>query len=182
MDPQLLPVEIPNLQHAEGGEERTHMIAAPLSGHQAGKLPLVHLKGAPQDFVSACMEIPPHHEAVLKVWEDQPIISLLLLLLLLLLIIAIVVIFIVVFLVGVVVNVVLVAVFASAYEDDDEDDDDDVSFRYTITTRLFTTLSQCPPKQVFLLLILFGKSLLGNELSLTPIERIYRWEFSLLFC
>ena len=51
------------------------MIAAPLSGHQASKLPLVHLQGAPQGHISAPTEVPPHHEAVLQVWEDQPIIE-----------------------------------------------------------------------------------------------------------
>ena len=48
------------------------MAAPPFSGHQAGKFTLVHLKGAPQGQVPTCLKIPPHHEAVLQVWEARP--------------------------------------------------------------------------------------------------------------
>ena len=75
MDPQLLPVEIPNLEHAQLSQQRISMTPTPTASHKPRNALLVPQQGPPQGQVPPLLEIPPHHQAILEVREDQTIIE-----------------------------------------------------------------------------------------------------------
>ena len=75
MDPELLPVKIPHLKHAMLGKERISMIPPRLPRHQAGKPLLIPEEGTTQGHIPPTLKVPPHHQTILKVWENQPIIE-----------------------------------------------------------------------------------------------------------
>ena len=73
--PQLLPVEFPDLKHAKPSKERVRMIPAPPPSHQTREPFLVPEENPPQGPIPPSLKVPPHHQAVLKVWKDKPIIE-----------------------------------------------------------------------------------------------------------
>ena len=75
MDPQLLAVKIADLQHAVLRKEWVRMVPSTLASNQASKPLLVPQQGAPKGVIPRTLEVPPHHEAVLEVGKDQPIIE-----------------------------------------------------------------------------------------------------------
>ena len=75
MHPELLPVKVPDLEHAMLGKERVGMVPAPPVPNQSRKALLVPQEGTPQGHVPALPKVPPHHKAVLQVWENQSIIE-----------------------------------------------------------------------------------------------------------
>ena len=51
------------------------MVPAPLASNQASKPLLVPQEGVPQGDIACPLEVPPYHEAVLEVGQDQAIIK-----------------------------------------------------------------------------------------------------------
>ena len=74
MDPQLLPVQVIHLEHTMLSKEGVQMAPTPLACNQLSKPLLVSQQGACQGHISAALEIPPHHEAILQVREDKPVV------------------------------------------------------------------------------------------------------------
>ena len=75
MDPELLPVQVTNLKHAMLGKKRVRMVTTNPSSHQASKPLLIPKQGARKCHIPTALKVPPHQEAVLQVWEDQPIVE-----------------------------------------------------------------------------------------------------------
>ena len=75
MDPQLLAVEITKLQHAMPGKERVGMVQATPAIYQTGKPFLIPEQRPTKGHIPTTLKIPPHHQTILQVWEDQPIIQ-----------------------------------------------------------------------------------------------------------
>ena len=75
MNTQLLPVEVIHLQHAKLGQERVSMVPPPFTSNQASEPLLVPQEGGPQGFITRPLEVPPNHEAILEVGEDETIIE-----------------------------------------------------------------------------------------------------------
>ena len=75
MSPKLLPIEVAHLQHAKLGKEWVSMVQAMPTSHQPSKPLLVSQQCIPQAHISAALEVTPHHQAVLKVRENQPIVQ-----------------------------------------------------------------------------------------------------------
>ena len=74
MKSQLLAVKITHLQHAVLRKKWVCMVTSTPAGNQAGKPLLVPQQGAPKGVIPRTLEVPPHHEAILEVGKDQPII------------------------------------------------------------------------------------------------------------
>ena len=75
MDPQLLPIEVPYLQHAVLSQNRVSMAPAPHTSNQADNALLAPQQRARKGQVPPLPKVPPHHETVLQVGEDQSIIE-----------------------------------------------------------------------------------------------------------
>ena len=69
MHPELLPVEVTNLQHAILRKEWICMKLASLLRHQTCKMFLIPKEGLSQGHIPRPLKVPPHHQAVLKVLE-----------------------------------------------------------------------------------------------------------------
>ena len=75
MHPQLLPVEVPDLQHAKLRQEGVSMVPAIPARNQASEPLLVPQQGTPQGVIPRPLEVSPHHEAILEVGEDKTIVE-----------------------------------------------------------------------------------------------------------
>ena len=75
MDPQLLPIQVPNLQHGKLGKEGVGMVHTPSPSHQPCKALLVPEQSLPKGDIPPTLKVPPDHEAVLQMWEDQAIVE-----------------------------------------------------------------------------------------------------------
>ena len=75
MHPELLPVKVTHLQNAILRKEGIRMIMTLLLCYQARNALLIPEKRPSQRYISRPLKVPPHHQAVLKVWEDQSIIE-----------------------------------------------------------------------------------------------------------
>ena len=67
MDPQLLPIKVPNLQHGKLGKEGVGMVPTPPSSHQSCKTLLVSEQGLSKGDVPPSLEVTPDHKAILQV-------------------------------------------------------------------------------------------------------------------
>ena len=75
MKPELLPIQVPHLKDPVPGKQGIRMIPAPLTRYQPHKPLLKFQKGLPKGQIPARFKVPPHHQAILKVWEDHTIIE-----------------------------------------------------------------------------------------------------------
>ena len=75
MDPYLLPVQVPHLQHATLSEERIRMVLPPPPYCQPREPLLVVQKRLCKGGVPTALKVPPHQQAVLEMGEDKTIIE-----------------------------------------------------------------------------------------------------------
>ena len=75
MDPKLLPIEVTQFKHAMLGQERVCMVPPLFASNQASKPLLVPDQGTPQCQVPPLLKVPPHHQAILQVRENKPIVE-----------------------------------------------------------------------------------------------------------
>ena len=75
MDPYLLPVQVPHLQHAALSKEWVRMVLPPPPYRQPREPLLVVQKRLRKGGVPTALKVPPHQQAVLEMGEDKTIIE-----------------------------------------------------------------------------------------------------------